>query len=221
MTHIDLAKLEDMYRSSLDVNERFELTRQYRSYLEKWLEQNPKDIQALTHLGMLCWEPFHEKKKAITYLEKAIQYDPKNIDARFWLAKCYYHDYCAYEKAIQIASEALQIDPSRADCLAFLAMVVEDTTQNWNEAIAYLKRAIQSKPNWPAPRFFLASLYLQTGDIVSAEEQIQKIQELSTQPFEKPKNGIEAYYEAIVTCRSRVMERLEQFKEKIRQAKAR
>jgi tetratricopeptide (TPR) repeat protein len=218
MKKSSIVELEQRYQLASSVDELIEIDEEYYSYLEDQIKEDPKNIQALVHLGVLSWEPFHKNEKAIEYLERAIKYDPKNIEARFWLAKCYYHDYCAYEKARQILLEALQIDPNRPEGLSLLALVIGDTTEDWNEAIAYLEKAIQYEPEWPMLRFSLGSRYLEIGEIALAELQAQKIQELSLLRHEKPKNGVEDYYESVVTGRNMrdIQESLGHLKERIR-----
>lgn len=217
-----ISELEKKYQATSDVDELYAVDKKYQMYLEKHLETNQKDIKALIHLGVLCWEPFHEQEKAIQYLTKAVAYDPQNIDARFWLAKCYYHDYCNYEKAKSLILEALKIDLNRADCLSLLASIILDTTENLNESIAYLEKAVNQAPDWPMLRFSLASFYLEKNQIQLAEQQVSKIQELANPPLNL-RNAIEDYYETIVTGRNKenILVSIQNLKERIRKTKLR
>lgn len=221
MSKIDLSEIEKRYLASSTVDEHFEIDDMHRTYLKKLIEKDPQNIQALIQLGVLCWEPFHDDIKAIEYLEKAIKYDPQNIDARFWLAKCYYHDNCAYEKAKQLLKDALNIDPKRSDCFHLLATIIEDFDRNNEEALKYVKKAVEFAPDWPANIAFLVSLYIETNDIPSAEREILKLEKLTKLPLVKPKNGVEDYYETIVTGRSNKMmiERIVTLKKRIQKAK--
>lgn len=216
-----LFEIEKQYLASTTVDEHFEIDNMHRAYLEKKIEENPKNIQALIQLGVLCWEPFHEQNRALEYLEKAVEYDPQNVDALFWGAKCIYHDFCAYEGAKQLLRLALTIDPKRADCLDLLATIIEDFDRNDAEALEYVKKAVELAPDWPACRAFLVSLYVKLHDIPSAERELEKLEELCKLPLIKPKNGVEDYYENIVTGRGSKMmaERIAALKERIQKAK--
>jgi tetratricopeptide (TPR) repeat protein len=220
MEKINISELEEKYRSSSNRDERFELHKQYLAYLKKQVEQNPGNVSALVHLGMLSWEPFHKQEEAIDYLKEAIKYDPQNIDARFWLAKCYYHDYCEYDQAKQLLLEALKIDPNRSDCLSLIAMIVWNVSDDWTTAISYLERAVQEEPGWPELRRLLVLLYLEIKDIPSAEYQAKKLEELAKIPPKKSRNYVEDYYETIVTGRghNKKTEDLERLKERIKKA---
>ena len=201
---MDISNLEKKYQltaRSASVSEKFEMHRQYLSYLEEQFANDSKNIHALIHLGVLSWEPFHQNEKAIEYLMKAITLDPQNTEARFWLATCYYHDFCAYEKSRKFLLEALQIDPNRAECLSLLACVVMDTSKDTNAAIEHLKKAIQIAPDWPMLRLLISEFYLKSCDVQHAQFHIDEA--FKHQPLTAPpKNFVEDYYEKIITGRS-------------------
>ena len=194
VANTDLSKLQIKHQNALKekakVSELFVLDREYRCYLENVLKDDPDNIQALIHLGVLSWEPFHEDEKAIEYLTKAIALDPQNTDARFWLATCYYHDFCAYEKSRNLLLEALTIDLNKPECLSLLASIVIDTTKNISEAIELYTKAIKSGQNWPVLYRSIAELYLEINDTKKAEFYTQ--QGLQCKPLTTwPKNNIE------------------------------
>ncbi|MBS0607226.1 MAG: tetratricopeptide repeat protein [Verrucomicrobia bacterium] len=201
---MDISKLEKKYQltiRTLPVSKMFEFDKQYRAYLEKQISSDPNNVQALIHLGVLSWEPFHEREKAVEYLSKTIALDSKNVEARFWLAKCYYHDFCAYAKSREVLLEALEIDPNSPECLSLLASVIMDTTENINEAISCYEKAIISAPDWPALYRSLSQLCLDNNNPAKAESCVRK--GLKCKPLAvPPKNDIEDYFEKIVTERS-------------------
>ncbi|MBS0649666.1 MAG: tetratricopeptide repeat protein [Verrucomicrobia bacterium] len=201
---MDISKLEKKYQLTirrLPVNKMFEFDKQYRAYLEKQIGSDPNNVQALIHLGVLSWEPFHEREKAVEFLSKTITLDSKNVEARFWLAKCYYHDFCAYAKSREALLEALEIDPNSPECLSLLASVIMDTTENVNEAISCYEKAIISAPDWPALYRALSQFYLDNNNLTKAESCIRE--GLKCKPLAAPpKNDIEDYFEKIVTERS-------------------
>lgn len=218
---MDPSELEKKYLHATDVVERLALDRNYISYLAALVLKNPRNATALTHLGMLCWEPLHEVERAMTHLQQAIACDPKNVEARFWLAKCYYHDYCDYKAARQLVEEGLQLEPTRADCLDLLASIVMDTTKDVREAIGYLQCAVQDQPDWPMLRLSLGALYLEIGDVASAEREAQVAMRLISNKTRKPRNGVEEYYEKVVTGRgnTRLSQSLDRFQDRILQIK--
>lgn len=196
---MDVAELEAKYQACNDVDMLIELDKEYIRYLQGRLALNPMDVQALIHLGVLSWEPFHDEKKAIHYLQQAVACDPKNVEARFWMAKCYYHDFCDYAKAKAVLLEALDIDPSRSDCLSLLASISWTISNKIDKAIHYLELAVQYEPSWPFPQLFLGELYLKINQTEMAKKQVKKLQELARNPIKRPRNGVEDYYETLVT----------------------
>ncbi|MBS0607227.1 MAG: tetratricopeptide repeat protein [Verrucomicrobia bacterium] len=201
---VDISDLERKYQQSFriaNINEMFDLDKEFCAYCEKELALNPNNIQALILLGVLLWEPFHEDDKAIEYLTKAIALDPKNVEARFWLAACYYHDFCAYEKSKSLLLEALEIDPNRPECLALLATIIMDTTKDINFSVTLLERAVNFAPDWPMLWLSLARRYIRMADPDKAESCIQKGLQCKLLTC-KPKNNLENYFENIVTGRS-------------------
>ncbi len=199
---MDMIEFENIYRQTTEVSELLNLDRQYRNYLKEKLVSNPSDASTIMRLGIMAWEPFHEREEAIRYLEHAIALDPNIVDARFWLAKCYYHDYCNYDQAEKLIFEALRLDPTRADCLYLLAGVILDTTEKLDDAIACLEKAIEYAPDWPTLHSFLASLYIRANRLDCAERQASKIRDLAQTPPVRPGNSIDEYYELVVTGRA-------------------
>jgi tetratricopeptide (TPR) repeat protein len=198
------------------------LSQQYIAYLQEKLKKNPRDTQALIHFGVLSWEPFHKYETAVESLKKALEYDPMNVDAHFWLANCYYQDRCEYEKSEEMALKALAIDPTRADCLCLLGIINWDYHENLQMAIHYLEKAVRYAPDWPMIRHLLATLFLRSKDIKSAEFHVEKALELSKVIPIKPRNGVEKYYENVITGRSwvNIKEEFQALIERIQKSKA-
>lgn len=173
----------------------------YRSLLQKTLEQNPNDEKALIHLGALEFEYFHEHEKAISLLEKVLAINPKNVDAMFWLAMCYYYDYCEYDKSEKMLRKAISIAPDRADCLSLLAWVFGDLNKPLSEVIAYTQQALKFAPDWPMLRVQLATFLFEDGKIDEADQEMQKAHNFKKFPAEKVTNEVQRYYESVVTGR--------------------
>lgn len=217
----NISDLENRYSNVSDPLELINLDKKYFEYLLDAIKIDPQNISILIHLGVLSWEPFHKQEQAIAYLQKAIEYDPINVEARFWLAKCFYHDFCDYKNAQILLEEALKIDPQRADCLSIFTSIIHDTTKDWNKCIIYLQKAIQSSPDWPQLYFCLATEYLKVNRIADAEIQADKIEKLIPLPVTRVRNGVEYYYETIVTGRSNknIQKDLLELKQEIQNAK--
>lgn len=193
--------LENKYLSS-STKERVALDKKYLAYLEEKLKTDPNDVPSLIHCGVLYWEPFHDHIKAAMYLKKAIVIDPKNVDARYWLSTMYYHD-CWYKEAEKILVEALEIDPKRADCLNRMATLIWDYYKDLPRAIHYAQQAVHFAPDCPSFVRFLEMLQEKARNIQAVKLYSQKLEELSKIPPVKIRNGIEYYYEMIVTGRGR------------------
>jgi len=174
----------------------------YRSELQQRLQINPKDIEALIHLGVLEFEHFHKSELALSLLEKAVQMDPLNVDAKFWLGMSLLFDYFEYEKAESLWKEALLIDPKRADCLSMIAWSITDNNGPPHEAIKYAQQAVLFAPNWPSLRYELAELLFILNDIKGAEAELKEVMKIGPLDPLKIKNEIERYYETVVTGRS-------------------
>jgi hypothetical protein len=98
--------------------------------------------------------------------------------------------------------------------------VIHDTTKDWEKAIGFLEQAITNAPDWPTLYFYLASLYLIVNNVSAAELQAHKIEKLIPLPSIRPRNGVEYYYETVVTGRNNknLQKKLEQLNERIQEA---
>ncbi len=175
---------------------------QYFESLRLILQNSPKNIAALTQIGVLEFEYYHEHKKAVDYLQKAIHFDPLNVEARFWLAACLYHDYSEYEGAEKVLREALEIDPHRPDCLSLLASIIWHAGRSLEIAINYLRTALENAPDWPLLRHKLATLLLELHQTDLAEQEVHKALSFVRSTPLSAKNEVENYYENTVTGRA-------------------
>jgi tetratricopeptide (TPR) repeat protein len=174
----------------------------YRSRLNKHLEENPENIDALIQLGILEFECFHNHKKAVNFLEKAIELKPLDVNARFWLATCFYHDFCEFDKAKKLLVEVLKLDSNHPESLSLMAWIISNTYGPLNEAINYVQKALIYAPDWPMLRHQLAGLYVSIGKIKEAEQEVKRALEIPPLDPEKISNEVQRYYESVVTGRS-------------------
>lgn len=173
----------------------------YQSSLQKRIEENEQDVEALISLGALEFEYFRNDEEAILLLEKAIHLDPLNIKAKFWLAMCLYYDCFAYSKAEKLLNEALQLDPNRPECLSLMAWIVRESKGPVNRAMEYVQKAIAYAPDWPMLRFQLARLFLSIGKFEAAEKEVQLAMQMPLLDPKDTSNDVERYYENVVTGR--------------------
>ncbi len=180
----------------------FEECEEYKRILESRLRKNPKDSEALIHLGFLEFDFTHDHEKSLAYLEKAIEIDPNNLEAYFWLAYVHYADFCEYSKAENVLLKALKIDPHHTDCLLLMALIYWDWDRPLDEAIKYLERALKHGFDRPLIYHILSTLHLKQGNIDLAELYLYKGLEFAQHPPKIPTNVIEKYYENVLTGRS-------------------
>lgn len=200
--NLDIKTLEARFEARKSTDDFFKLCREHLILLEEKLKQTPENAQYLTQSGVLFWEPFHDHDKAIKYLKKAIDIDPRQVEAFMWLSTIYYHD-CYYKEAEEAAIAGLKIDPKNADCLYRLAIVIEDYYRDIPRALQYAQQAVDCAPDCPSYVRFVIYLLLEMRHLQAAEFYLEKYIKLSKRPPVRMRNGVEEYYENIVTGRGR------------------
>jgi len=165
--------------------------------LEKRLQENPNDTDALLKKGILYYEPFLRTDESIAIFRSIIAKDPQNIDAYFWLAKCTWHYQCDFLEAERLLRIALTIDPNRADCHSLLAVILPDIIE------IHFRKAIELEPTWIEPRRCFAYHLFKEGEFAKAKDEATEALKYIINTNDSPEIGdvIIYHYETFVTGR--------------------
>lgn len=218
---VELDEIEQRYLSSLEGEGHFKIDKEYRAHLEAQIEEDPGNVHALVPLAVLLWGPFQDEQGAIATLLKAIQSEPGSVEAYFWLAK-FYTELGFYKEAKQAVMNALRLEPQRADCLAVLGEILENSSESLEEALICFEKAVEHAPDWPALWLSLGLLYLKQGQTKYAEEHFKMVGELASNPIRKTRNGVEKYYELMITGRGNehILEKMNYWKYRVLKSSA-
>ena len=192
-------------------------------FLEKALQKNPDDVEALVEQGFLYFDAFHEPEKAFDVLNRVLKIDPENLDAMFWLSEVLYHDLRKHKEAEEILEKALSIDPDHVCCNAFLARVLYQVGTDLSKPIEHLKKVVEMEPTWIGARIDLAYDLLEMKRIEEAEKMaIDTKKALEILKIPTPANRMEDFLEESISRRMKgAEERVEWVFESIEEARQR
>ena len=144
--------------------------------MEAELKANPKNIQALTHLGGIYYN-MGRLEEAQGYFKQILEFDPKNIEALTDLGNINY-DSEQFKPAAEYYQKVLEQKPELTDVRVDMATMYRRLGQA-DKAIEELKFAIEKNPNHPNARTNLGIiLYYDKNDPKTAvtvwEEYLQK-----------------------------------------------
>lgn len=176
---------------------------EYSAQLKEQLQTNPKDIQALMHLGILECRCYHFEL-GISILEKAVAISPSSVKAKFWLAVFYYYDFGEYAKAEALVKEAIQLNPQSPECWCLLGRLINEVDGPLEDAIDCIKKALIFAPDWPSLHNELAHLLINAGQYADAKKEIESFKQTFNFYQKHPvtmSNRVEWYYENVITGR--------------------
>jgi tetratricopeptide (TPR) repeat protein len=162
---------------------------------------NPRDLKARIRLGRLLFEPGHQHDEAIAVLRAALALDPASADARFWLAVVYFQDFAESALAKPLLQQALSIEPNNPAYLTLMASVRRDLDGAGPETVELIRRAVALAPDWRSPREQLVVELLDAGQRGEAVAVRLTLEALPV--IDPPADPADAYYEEVVTGRSR------------------
>jgi protein O-GlcNAc transferase len=113
---------------------------QAENICKKILKEQPKHIDALHFLGVLCYQS-RRYDFAIQYIRKALQFDPNFADAYNNLGNVY-QEIRQLDEAIDCYRKALQINPALGKTYFNLGVALQDKRQI-DEAISSYRKALQ------------------------------------------------------------------------------
>ena len=112
--------------------------------LEKVLEREPNNLQALIALGNACFDS-QQYKKAIDAYERALAIDPKNSDARTDLG-IMYRSVGNYDKALNEFREAARQDPFHKNSRYNIGVVLQNDKKDIPGAIKAWEDFLKLEP---------------------------------------------------------------------------
>jgi adenylate cyclase len=123
--------------------------------------------------------------KAVEYFSEAIKRDPKFALGYAGLADCYYVlrgnfgiENQGYLQTKELALKAISLDESIAEPHATLGAMFHYVEHNFRKADEEFRRAIELNPNYATAHQWYAHLFVSTGEIDAAVEEIYKALEL-------------------------------------------
>lgn len=177
----------------------------YMTSLEKRLENNPEDIQALLHKGiMLFASTYLEHDAGLAILLSIIAKNPSYVDAYLWLGEFYHFVNGDYHEATKYLKIALEIDPMRADCHALLAGALQEYPDiDPREVANHYRKSFELEPTFLNPRFYLAQYFFELERFSDARHEFEEMLKYLTNREWPTNNPVEEYYEDLITGRSR------------------
>jgi cytochrome c-type biogenesis protein CcmH/NrfG len=112
--------------------------------LERVLERDPKNLQALIALGNACFD-MQQHKKAIDAYERALAIDPKNSDVRTDLG-IMYRGIGDYDKALSNFREVTRQDPFHKNSRYNIGVVLQNDKKDIPGAIAAWEDFLKLEP---------------------------------------------------------------------------
>ena len=145
--------------------------------LQTTIEQDPKNFEAMTQLGLL----FAAKKNkiAVDYFNNALNINPKSIESRYAIAM-YYQDNEEYNKAIESYNTIIQQDPGYKFAYYNLGYIHLVYLKVYDVAIDYFTRAIKCDANYFEAYFNRGYCYELRGDVYNARADYKKALELKS-----------------------------------------
>jgi len=89
-----------------------------------------------------------------------------------------------FEDAIELLEELVDMEPRNADGWNLLGFSYRKTGE-LDEAFAAYNKALLIDPTHPGANEYLGELYLQTGDIAAAEDQLRLLEQTCPDPCEE------------------------------------
>lgn len=121
--------------------------------LKKALKKNPKDIDALHKIAVLCYD-LNDIDNAFKYIDKAIKYtkkDDPSLPVCYGTKASFYLDIKDTASALKTYDIAISIDPSQKEVLLDRAILFRKMGQ-YDKSTAELKKVIAMEPNQQAYR---------------------------------------------------------------------
>ena len=142
-----------------------------QTMIEKVLEQNPKDAQALVVRGRIAARN-QNLEEARQYMRKALDITPTYGEARFWLATLY-----TSSDPLQSLEILDQIDPSDAayEKAMLLRSSISTRRGQLRQAIVDLRQLLTFRPTSVMGRYTLAERYMATGEYSKAADVLAEL----------------------------------------------
>lgn len=121
--------------------------------LKKALKKNPKDIDALHKIAVLCYD-LNDIDNAFKYIDKAIKYtkkDDPSLPVCYGTKASFYLDIKDTASALKTFDIAISIDPGQKEVLLDRAILFRKMGQ-YDKSTAELKKVIAMEPNQQAYR---------------------------------------------------------------------
>jgi len=141
------------------------------SLLEKWVENNPKELSATLMLAMAHQEKGH-REKAVYYYEKIIVKAPNNtlvLNNLAWL-----YQELGDKRAVATAEKALAGAESRPEVADTAGWVLIQNNQV-NRGLVILQQAAVQAPHIPAIRVHLAEALIKAGREDEAKKELTRL----------------------------------------------
>jgi tetratricopeptide (TPR) repeat protein len=96
--------------------------RKYLETLKQKMVENPKDVDALIHLGRDVMEiDIEDDRKYLETLKQKIVENPKDVDALIHLGVVLWEPFHEHREAARVLQQAIQYDPKNVDARFWLA----------------------------------------------------------------------------------------------------
>lgn len=137
--------------------------------LHRALELDPSDVQALEELAAVIYQNPARSSEALALIDKALKLDP--LESRLKVVKATYLFYGRGDPdgAEKLLQDALRRDPLSELALARLAEIYW-TEGRFADGIRTAEQVVSLDATAEQPRLVLQGLYLEVGDVRSAEQ---------------------------------------------------
>lgn len=129
--------------------------------LEKTIEKDPTNTQALYYLGHLQGESGNFDR-ALVQMRRVLLVDPNHVDALNYIAYYYAENKIGLNEALKMATRANELRPNDGHILDTLGWIYFQMGQ-YNKAVSYLERAYVLNPEESAIAEHLAQVYSSKG----------------------------------------------------------
>ena len=103
-----------------------------------------------------------------------------------------------YQRALASLQKVVQADPRNADAWNYIGFS-QRNLQHYDESLAAYQKALAINPNHRGANEYLGELYLKTGNLEKAREQLSKLQSLcpgGCEEYDDLKKAVGAYQTA-------------------------
>lgn len=189
----------------MDVNNEYEQLKHvydmYLATLEKRLQNNPDDHQALLHKAILLYDFYQQPGEGEAIFQFLLQKNPADVDAYLWLGEFQKFFHGNAPEAAKCLEKALGIAPNRADLHAVMGGALGSGEDNLRAEYHY-RKAFEIEPTYIGPRRWLANLLFTRGAFKQARHELEEALKYIGDGKWPTNNPVEEYYEEMITGRS-------------------